>query len=72
MLTFTQAELNNIQTNPLLLPGSPISWLSTMLSQWLEWAPGDGRRSTDFAALEGLKRALRRANLGATAHNLHV
>ena len=71
-LHFTQGELDNIQTNVLLSTGSPGSWLSAMLSQWLQWAPGDARKSTNFASLEALKRALSQANLGVAAHDLHV
>ena len=48
---------------------SPVSWLSAMLSQWLQWAPGDSQGSTSFATLEDLKAAL---NQGATAHDLGV
>lgn len=70
-LGFKQGELDNIKDSPLLLSGAPLSWLGTMLSQWLEWAPGDSRGSRDFATLEGLKDALRQANLGSTAHDLH-
>ena len=43
-----------------------------MLSQWLQWAPGDSRGSTSFATLEDLKTALNQAGLGATAHDLKV
>ena len=71
-LGFAQGELNIIQASPLLLMGAPRSWLSTLLTQWLEWAPGDGRGSQVFATLEGLKDALRRSGLGATAHELHL
>ena len=71
-LHFTQGELNNIQTNVLLSTGSPTSWLGAMLTQWLEWAPGDIRGSNDFATLETLRNALRQANLGAAAYDLHL
>lgn len=71
-LHFSQGELNNIQTNVLLSTGSPGSWLSAMLSQWLQWAPRDARGSTDFATLEALKDALRQVNLGATAYDLRL
>ena len=70
-LGFT-GELDNIQANPVLINNAPKSYLSTLLTQWLEWAPGDGRGSQGFATLEGLKDALRQANLGATAHDLHL
>ena len=71
-LHFTQGELNNIQINVVLSTGSPGSWLSAMLSQWLQWAPGDARGSANFATLETLKDALRQTNLGAAAHDLHL
>ena len=71
-LCFTQSELADIQASPLLLSDAPSSWLGAMLSQWLQWAPGDARGSTGFATLEALKDALRQANLGATAHDLHL
>ena len=71
-LGFTQSELNNIQSNLFLLATSPVSWLSAMLTDWLQWAPGDGRGSTSFATLKDLKHALNQAGLGATAHDLGV
>ena len=71
-LGFTQGQLNNIQANQFLATNSPVSWLSAMLSQWLQWAPGDSRGSTNFATLEDLKTALNQAGLGATAHDLGV
>ena len=52
--------------------GAPTSYLDELLSKWLEWAPGDRRGSKGFATLEGLKDALRQADLGATAHDLHL
>lgn len=71
-LGFAQGELKNIQERAHLLANSPVSWLGEMLSQWLEWAPGDARGSVDFATLEGLRQALRQANLGSTAHDLRL
>ena len=71
-LGFSSGELNDIEARPFLLQGAPRSWLSAMLAQWLQWAPGDSRGSTDFATLEDLKTALNHANLGATAHDLGV
>ena len=71
-LGFRSGELDNIQSNPLLLSNAPTSWLSTMLTQWLQWAPGDSRGSTSFATLEHLKTAFNQAGLGATAHDLKV
>ena len=69
-LGFLRGELDNIQGTPLLMATAPTSWLRAMLSQWLQWAPGDGRGSTNFATLEGLKDAVRLAGLAATAEDL--
>ena len=71
-LGFTQGQLDNIQANQFLATNSPVSWFSSMLAQWLQWAPGDSRGSTSFATLEDLKAALNQAGLGATAHDLGV
>ena len=71
-LKFDQGELDNIQANVHLLGESPTSFLSKMLAQWLQWAPGDGRGSSSYATLESLKSALREAELGATAEDLGV
>ena len=71
-LGFTQGELDNIEDNQVSTTRGPESYLSRLLSKWLEWAPGDGRRSEGFATLKGLKEALRQADLGATAHDLHI
>ena len=56
----------------MLLMDAPTSYLGTLLSQWLEWAPGDGRGSQGFPTFEGLKDALRQSNLEATAHDLQL
>ena len=69
-LGFTQGQLDNIEAKPLLQSGAPTSWLSRMLAEWLQWAPGDIRGSTSFATLESLKYALNEAGFGATAHDL--
>ena len=71
-LGFGANELDTIQSKPALFTEAPTSWLSEMLSQWLQWAPGDSRGSTNFATLEALKTALDQAGLAATAHNLKV
>ena len=63
-LGFTEEEMDNIQSNPMLMMQSPPqSWLKEMLSQWLQWAPGDGRGSTGYATKDSLRAALLRANL---------
>ena len=71
-LGFHSYELDKIMAAPLLLKGAPTTWLNQLLTDWLEWAPGDGRGSTSFATLKGLKKALLKANLGATAHDLDI
>ena len=70
-LGFSHGELSNIQASPLhLLNGAPKSWLSAMLAEWLEWAPGDERGSNNIANLSDLKSAVREAGLGRTAEEL--
>ena len=69
-LGFRPGELDNIEARPLLLSSAPKSWLSAMLAEWLQWAPGDARGSTDFATLNGLRQALDKAGLSATAQAL--
>ena len=71
-LGFKPGELDNIQDRPSLFSKGPTSLLSVLLSEWLQWAPGDGRGSTSFATLEGLKAALREARLGAAAYDLNI
>ena len=71
-LGFRPSEIENIQAKPLLLTDAPASWFRTMLEQWLQWAPGDGRESNGFATLEDLKEALSQAGLGVAAHDLHT
>ena len=69
-LGFKQEEMDNIQSNAMLMTQSPPkSFLGEMLSQWLQWAPEDGRGSTDFATRESLRAALLRANLGQLAQH---
>ena len=66
-LGFRQGELDNIQSSPMLMMQAPGSWLGQMLTQWLEWAPGDGRDSTGFATKKALHVALLETNLGQLA-----
>ena len=69
-LGFTKNELNNIQANPMLmLQIPPKSWLKEMLSMWLQWAPGDGRGSSNYATRSSLRAALLEINLGTVAEN---
>ena len=71
-LGFQSGELDVIQAKPSLYEGAPNSWLNKMLAEWLQWAPGDGRESSSYATLEGLKAALREAGLGAKAEDLGI
>ena len=71
-LRFTSGELDNIQARPKLFDTAPTSWLSAMLAEWLQWAPGDNRESKDFATLEALVLALKEANLAAAASDLQI
>ena len=71
-LRFTSGELDNIQARPKLFDTAPTSWLSAMLAEWLQWAPGDNRESKDFATLEALVLALKEANLAAVASDLQI
>ncbi len=66
-LGFLPSELEDIQVRPLLLATAPKSFLHEMLAEWLQWAPGDSRGSSDFATLENLGEALNKAGLGDTA-----
>ena len=71
-LRFLPGELDNIQARHLLLSNAPLSWLEAMLSEWMQWAPGDSRGSNNFATLEDLKGALSDAGLGGAAYGLHI
>ena len=69
-LGFLSGELANIAGKPLLLNDAPQSWLQAMLSEWLQWAPGDSRGSQSYSTIEMLKSALDKSGLAATACNL--
>ena len=71
-LGFTSDELSNIEARLTLLFGAPDSYLSAMLSDWWQWAPGDVRGSTNYATLDSLKTALDKAGLGRRAQELHL
>lgn len=67
-LGFSQAEMDTIQSNPmLLLQSPPKSYLSELLFQWLHRAPGDGHGSTGIATRQSLRTALLKVNLGQLA-----
>ena len=63
-LGFSQGELRNIQANPMLFfEEAPRSYLNYMLSEWLQWAPGDARGSAQFATLQALRSAMNKVGL---------
>ena len=69
-LGFLPYELEDIQSRPPLYATAPKSWLNTMLSELLQWAPGDQRGSTNCATLEGLNDALNKAGLSEAAESI--
>ena len=69
-LGFTNSHLNKIKDNPTLLSNAPSSYLREMLTQWLQWAPGDAAGHESYATLESLQRAVSGAGLGVTAQDL--
>ena len=71
-LGFQQGELENIAANQTLQPNISQSCLRAMLSEWLQWAPGDSRGSLTIATLKTPKSALRESGLGATAQELSL
>jgi hypothetical protein len=71
-LKFQQKELDVIQAKPLLQTTAPKSWLSALISEWMEWAPGDSRGSTNYANLEDLKSAVSKAGFGVVADELSL
>ena len=62
-LGFSQGQLKNIEGNPTLLANAPASFLSKLLTQWLQQGN---------AALQDLKHALKLAGLGATANEIVI
>ena len=69
-LDFSQGEMDNIQTKPLLLQSAPESWLRELLTQWLQRAPGSKHCSTEFPTRKALRMALLKVNLGQLAEEL--
>ena len=63
-LKFQQKELDIIQAKPYLQSDAPRSWLSALISEWLERAPGGS------ASLEDLKSAVSKAGFGVVAAEL--
>jgi hypothetical protein len=71
-LKFKQDELKNIEAKPSLFNDAPESYLSELISEWMQWAPGDSRGSTNYANLEDLKSAVSKAGLGVVASELSL
>ena len=71
-LGFLNDELDIIVAKPSLYHEGTKGFLCEMLSEWLEWAPGDQRGSKEYATLEALKRAVSSAGLGVTATDLTI
>lgn len=69
-LGFEEGEIAIIKSNPMSMADAPNSWLRKMLSQWLQWAPGDGRGSSSYASKEMLCKALKKAKLARLAEKL--
>jgi hypothetical protein len=74
-LGFHSAELDNIQCKLTLIAEAPSSYLSDLLSQWLQWAPdsssGASKRNK-YATLEDLQSAVRHAHLARVAEELKI
>ena len=69
-LGFIDPQLSTIQAAPSLFHNAPSSYLREMLTQWLQWAPGDAAGHESYATLESLQRAVSKAGLGVTAQDL--
>ena len=69
-LRFTSDEIRIIKSNPANFTGGPTACLGAVLTDWMQWAPGDARGSKDRATLEALKTAVSRAGFGVIADEL--
>jgi hypothetical protein len=67
-LSFTYNEIINIEANPRNVQSN--SFLNDVIGVWLNWAPGDGRGSKDYATLEHLQTAVSKAGCGLIASEL--
>ena len=72
-LGFSEQEMDTIQSNPFLMTqGAPKSYLRELLTQYLQWGPGDRRGSKGFPTRDSLRMALQQANLSQLASRLCV
>ena len=69
-LRFTPEEIQIIKNNPANVHEGPKAYLKHVLRDWMLWAPGDARKSTDTATLEALKKAIDKAGLGRVSQKL--
>ena len=58
--------IENIKANPSQHSNAPSSYFRKMISEWLQWAPSDGKHK-GYATVESLQSALRRSGLGVVA-----
>lgn len=70
-LGFLPSELSNIEAAPNLFYSAPSSYMSRMLSDWLQWAPDDARGSSDYATMNALRTAVSKADLEHIAEELY-
>jgi hypothetical protein len=69
-LGFAVSELDAIQSMPRLLTTAPLSWLTTMLTDWQQWTPEDARGSGQYPTLRSLRMAVDGAGFGHIAEEL--
>ena len=69
-LGFKVYEIDSIKVDPIIMLRGPQACLNSVISQWLNWANGDPRGSTDSATLEALKKAVRKLGLTGLAKSL--
>ena len=62
-LGFSQGQLDNIESKPTLIPTGPVSFLSELLTQWLQ---------RGNATLQALKFALNQTDLGVVSIEIVV
>ena len=56
-LGFAHHELATIEANQPHQNDATYNYMSAMLAEWQQWAPGDSRGTTSHATLESLRRA---------------
>ena len=69
-LRFTGDEIRSIKHDLMNITGGPRACLGAILTDWMQWFPGDTRGSKDRATLEALKTAVSKAGFGVKAKDL--